>query len=469
MGQIILEFDNRLKQSEIVVPLVSSSLNEAGDNYTYNREGIQQTSIFGILTPLIQINNIVVDFKDIENFSLRSIGTLPQVSLSVRDRYGLIKTLDTPTNDNELRIQILPQFDNAYKKINLTFYISNINIYDDIIDITGAYKVPKLTSSQFECMGELDTYNVFKQVAQKTLLGFATNCEEMSDKRYMYCNHISYHDLLNDEIIKSQSDETHIYDWWIDLWNNVNLVNIYERYNTIDPEEEMMIWVSGQQNTMIEGVNVQPHKLPAILNNHPAAGQTELKVIEYEIVNKSGSQMTQGTDKVYSYYQMDINEYKDVLIQDGDQKEDIFEHYEYLGEVYGEYNYLLAESCRDAFLQKMGTESIKVTLKTPLLALMRGHKVNFLWYNIDDRLNNSVDNFKSYGIINDNVGSIPNLDNKMDDIKDIRLDDSISGQYMVTGQDISYFAGEWEYILILNRPLSHKPKMLIDLKNENNK
>ena len=74
MGQILLKFDNQLKQSEIVIPLTNSSVEEAGDNYVYNKQGIQQTSIYGILTPLIQINNIVVDFLDVESFSLKSIG-----------------------------------------------------------------------------------------------------------------------------------------------------------------------------------------------------------------------------------------------------------------------------------------------------------------------------------------------------------------------------------------------------------
>ena len=165
------------------------------------------------------------------------------------------------------------------------------------------------------------------------------------------------------------------------------------------------------------------------------------------------------------------------MIQDGDQKEDIFEHYEYLGEVYGEYNYLLAESCRDAFLQKMGTESIKVTLKTPLLALMRGHKVNFAWYIADTQYDARMAGYKELGMINDSK-TTPILDDTIPedqendggyDPNEFKKDDSISGQYMITGQDISYSYGQWEYILTLNRPLSHKPKMLIDLKDENNK
>ena len=466
MGQIYLEFDNQLKQSDIIIPLTNSSVDEAGENYVYNKEGVQQTSIYGILTPLIQINDIVVDFLDIERFTLKSKSPLPSVELTVRDRYNLIKTLDTPGNDNELRIQILPPFDNAYKKINLTFYISKINISGDLIEVVGAYKVPLLTSSKFKCFGKLNTYELFKNIARETQLGFATNCGDTLDERYMYCDFTSYKDLLDEEIRLAKSDETHIYDWWVDLWNNVNFVNIYERYNTIDPEEDMQIWVSGQPKTLIEGVTVEPHQVSAILNNLPSDGQLELKVDNYEIINKPGSQMSQGSDKVYSIYMEDLYEYKDTLIQDGDTKKDIFEHYEYLGEVYGEYNYLLAEVCRDAYLQKMGTESIKITLKTPLLALMRGHKVDFVWYINDAQYETRKTNFKNLGIINENIQTTPVLDdtvegeNLNDLYKEFTKDETISGQYMITAQDMTYENGQWYYELILNRPLSHKPKLI---------
>ena len=113
MGKIYLEFENKLKQSDIVIPLTNSSTEEAGSDYVYNRTGFMQTSIYGILTPLIQINNIIVDFTDVNSFILKSTGPVPTVSLSVRDRYNLISSIDTPGSDNELRIQILPQFDNA--------------------------------------------------------------------------------------------------------------------------------------------------------------------------------------------------------------------------------------------------------------------------------------------------------------------------------------------------------------------
>ena len=476
MGKIYLEFENKLKQSDIVIPLTNSSMEEAGSDYVYNKTGIQQTSIYGILTPLIQINNIVVDFCDVNNFTLKSTGPVPTVSLSVNDRYNLISSIDTPGNDNELRIQILPQFDNAYKKINLTFYITKTYITGDQINISGTYKAPKLTAVQFKCLGTMDTYNLFRDIAIATDLGFATNCSEMNDERYIYCDHKSYLDILSNEISNASSDESHVYDWWIDLWNNITLANIYERYNTIEPEEEMMIWVSGDPHEMIEGVKVEPIQVPAVLHNLPMASNLELHVDDYTINNKSGSQISAGTDKVFSCYVENLKEYKDTLIQDGDAKKDLWTRCEYLGEVYGSYNYLLAKQCRDAYIQKLGTESVIITLKTPLLALMRGSKVNFAWYIADTQYDARMYNYKEAGLVNDNI-TIPALDDRLneDTIKDygtradeFQKDNSISGQYMIDGQIMNYSLGEWNYQLILKRPQSQKTKILNLDQEENN-
>ena len=69
MGKIYVKFDSTIKQSEIVMPLVETSSQEVGEeNYTLNRSGMQQTSVYGVQIPIIQINSILVAFNDIKYF-----------------------------------------------------------------------------------------------------------------------------------------------------------------------------------------------------------------------------------------------------------------------------------------------------------------------------------------------------------------------------------------------------------------
>ena len=200
MSIITVEFDNTLTQSEITLPLLSSSPAESGDENMQNTTEKAQTSVFGIQTPLIQINSTIIDFDAVHYFALKSNGVLPELIMTVHDRYELINNIDKPGLDNEVRIQILPKFDNAYKKINLTFYISSIQVNGSLIRLSCIYKLSPLLSSQYKSFGEIDTYSLFKQIAMETGLGFATNLGTLDDNRYVYCDNKSLLDIMNQEI-----------------------------------------------------------------------------------------------------------------------------------------------------------------------------------------------------------------------------------------------------------------------------
>lgn len=465
MAIIQVKFDSTLKQSDIIVPLTNSSRDEAEEVYTQNRPAVQQTAVYGIQSPLIMINNIVIDFSDVLLFELSCVYDTPSVKLVVRDRYKLISTIDTPSVDNELRIQILPKFEDKYKKINLTFYITRSSVSGNIIDIRGEYKLSKFTSDNIKSFGEISTYQLIEKIAQETGLGLASNVADSNDKRYIYCNNKSYNDLLQSEIEMSGSD-MQVYDYWIDWWNNIVFADIYERYNATDSDDDMQIWVSGQQKEMEEGSEIQPQKVVASFNNHIANATTELYIKDHSIINNSGEQMYSGTDRVYSIFNSETGEYSDYLIQDGDTQKDIYTKYEYLGEVYGEHDYLLSKVKRNAFLQKIrSNETIEIILRTPLLGVMRGNRCNLLWYINDDMVDNMKETMSEAGVIQEDLDTNIPL-TVGDNVEDnngsgsFTLDKTKSGQYLITACVIGFEEGEWSYKVTLCRPTSAKPVII---------
>lgn len=466
MSQITLEFDNSLKKSEIIIPLSSSSKSEAGDNYTdTNLTDKAQTEVFGIQVPIVVINSTVISFDAIKYFDLKSEGRLPELTLIVEDRYQLINNIDKPGNDNEVRVQILPRFDNTYKKIDLTFFITSIRVTGSLIKLTASYKLSELSSSKFKSFGQLSTYSLFKNSAKETGLGFATNIGDCNDLRYMYCDNKSLLQLMNDEIQFSNATE-HILDYWIDLWDNINLVDIKERYESIDSDDDLMIWTCRQIYENTVDTELIPLKLPAVIHNNPINNASELFVKEYSIDNKSGAYLAGGTDKVIGVYEDTKNEYLDYFIQDGDIKNDIFFKYEYLGENYGEYNYLLAKLLRESYIQKINTEKIKVTLQAPAISLMRGHKVNYIRYINDDAVENKIKALENADVIDRNIESnIPLSDYEIEEDGSngkFRIDKTVSGQYLIYGVDIVFQNNSWDYILTLVKPASSKKSIIKD-------
>ena len=230
----------------------------------------------------------------------------------------------------------------------------------------------------------------------------------------------------------------------------------------------MQVWVATQNHEISQGIEVVPTQVVASLNNNPGLKTSELYVKEYLLSNKPGSHIKLGTDHLYSIYEDSKSEHMDYLIQDGDVEKDIFVNYEYLGEVYGEYNYLLSSKKRDSFLQKIkSNETIEVSLTTPLLGLMRGNRVNFLWYVNDSSIESMHENLNSNGATEEAQTNIPlDAGSEIEPLSqngEFILDKSISGQYLITECVIKYVGNEWIYKLTLSRPTSARPKII----NEN--
>lgn len=464
MSKIEIKFDNKLKQTPIVIPLVTPDSDETQDNFTGVGTDIKQTLLYGVRVPLIKINDIVVDALDILYMELDGTGILPHLEIAVRDSRGTIRGLNSPSIDNnEIRVQILPRMEKAYKKIDLTFYITNTSADGDVINFSGAYKVFDLYTNRIKCFGQTTTYKMFEQLATECQLGFSSNISSSDDSRYIYAPNISYLSLMQRAIESSGESGNSLqskvlYDCWVDFWNNVNLADIYERFNSVDSDKDMQIYVSGFNQPLSPDTEDEEDYMPtpATLSNHPLYMDTELFIDSYSNVNNS-SLLNKGSDRVVTIYNINDKEAIDYFLEDGQQKKSLNTVAQYVGECYEDFNYILAAECRDYMKNKMLDETIEVDVHSPLLQLMRGSKVNILWYDINAHLARVQ---QSLGIKEDSIetnittGSSPSNDE--DPNARYRMNKQVTGQYYVLGNVITFADGEWNNHLKLTRPRDQK-------------
>lgn len=472
MAQIEVKFDHQLTQSPIVLPLSTPNPKDGvADTMIGTNTPVRQTLLYGIRVPLVRIGDIVVDMHDIVYMELSGRDVLPKLHLIVRDTSGLIRGLQNPGSDNEVRVQILPRMEGAYKKIDLTFYITKYNSDNDELEFYCAYKLPALYNSRIKCFGEVSTVEFFETVAHECMLGLATNIPdgEGNDKRYLYCRNESLLSLMSEAINTSGEAGNDIqnkvlYDYWVDFWNNINIVDVYERWNAIDKHEDMMVYVALEKSDTSQTGDEQGYvHVAAILTNNPAMAASELYVDHYDTLNNS-AQISSGSDRVFTTYNMDDHEALDYFLQDGDQKKDVFVKFEYVGENYGEFNYLMASRCRNMMLDKMNSEVIEVRVGSPLVSLMRGSKVDLLWYDTNPFI---ADKKLTMGIeeIDTNI-PIPNAPDSGDySSLQFRVNKQISGQYYVLSSVIEFENGHWSNVLRLTRPREGKQTYL-DLSEE---
>lgn len=437
---------------EVPVTLQSTDESEVEDPQSPGE--MMQTQYYGIKCPLVAINDIVIDFPDIEYFELDGEGPVPSLKMEFRDRKKLFTSFEPVGRKNKIHVQILPPFDDTYKKIEILFYVDKFT-FGDVIEVSGVYYAPDLTNSQFISLGEKTTYELFDKVSTDTGLGFASNIRETDDKRFIYSPHSSWASVLGNEIKNSSADETHVYDWWIDLWNNLTLCDIFERYNASDDVEENPIWIADHINTTTTHDKPVPVAAARVFTNLDLERSTELYVTDYENVVQTGTDYNSGHTRVISIYNENTKEYVDHMV--GDETEDTFVKYEYGGEVYGDYDYIFSSKCRDQYLKLLKGDTIKITLQQPTLGLLRGEQIRFVWYDNDSGTQAMKDMLKDTGALEEDpdLGWLKDwveVNKDPSQSRPLSVNLNVSGQYTIIGQKMIYDPSGWQYILTLTRP-----------------
>lgn len=445
MAQITVKYDPCLKIEEIEEPMYATSRNECEEDRPAE---VQQTKMTGILSPLIKVNNILILWDKVTRFELSSTKFLPELSFTFKDDLSFTKSLDQPGNDNLVLVQILPPFENAYKKINLRFFIDDVRIVGENVTINAKYNIPELYQDKLESLGKLTTYNFFDKVAKDCELGFASNLDGTEDERYIYIRNTNYLRTIANQI-RISGKENCVLDAWIDFHNYIVLCDMLERYNAI--ESEIKVWTAPNVIPDINnnGEEIKAIEEDAILSNAIGVRDTQLYITDYTVNNNAGKNLKTGTDKVVQSYYMGKYEPSSILIQDGDVKKDTFVKTIYKGEVFGDYDYFSSELCRTSFLQKINTNTIEVALRTPLLGLERGGKVNLQWY----EANEIATVIKNENEIETNIPNVED-DGTNENPQMMTLNKQVSGQYFIIGTRIKFLGFEegWKYILTLTRP-----------------
>lgn len=436
---IKVKFDNNLPDVEVEKPLYPTSPEEGGSDAS----DVSEIKVTGTYTPLIKFNDKTIQWQDVLSMTLGCTGFTPTLSLTIIDHNNVIMMLDTPGPDNSVIVEILPKFDKIYKKIKLSFYVTNIrnNTYEKTINIEGIYNCKGLNDCNLESFGKISTYKFYEQIAQRLKLGLCSNIDDSGDERWIYMDSNTFLDSLQQELQYGGTSEC-ILDGWIDLWNNINIVNLRDLYSGA-PDKLDKIWVTSNLITFDTKVTDDPIEIDPIITNDFSRKVSSMYIDNYTTLSSNKSNSIFGTDRAINIFNIDNELNQSLLIQDGSGvKEDVFIKYYYNGEYIGEDNngnYLYQQELIDSFKQKINNNVISVRLGQPCLGLMRGGKVNLEWYDDSDM---NADVYHKGKEIKSNIDLVSNFiedeDLDLDLPTAVILNRKISGQYYIKGTNIIY-------------------------------
>lgn len=407
------------------------SLPEIRINQTGGNTSLEETRVHGIQAPLVSINGIAYSISDVDYIRLRFVNTWPQLDFSIQDKenvYG--RLVDTPAN--YIQIQILPPWEGIYKKINLKFWITEFKIEEGYLVGKGTFYIKEIHDSRFEALGEMSTFDLCNRVSTMSRLGFASNVQASTDKRFIYCRNQSLMDILDQETDKSVADETQVYETWMDPWGYINFVNLIDRASRLDPPEDMKVWISNDELKPEEAVQTL-----SLFTNLPTTGSSQLFCTHYERVNNlSGAKNLQLT----SIYNSNTGFYTDNLVGKQEDNDSLGFQSSYGGEVYGEYDYINSKVAREFYLNKLQEHQIKIYSPMIQLGIQRGDQLRLLW--VDNNTNNRQLDEKLGVEISSPVDWIQSYIDELR-IGHVQVNTNITGQYLVLGLSYIYDDGGW--------------------------
>lgn len=372
--------------------------------------------------PVIKMNNIVLKDNQIDFLKIFYNSFIPEIILSVKDSDNLVRTLDTPGYDNDISIVITTEINGYYKKINLQFYITKIQIFDEYISYNAKFKFQDLNKNIFKQIGKgkLNTYNMLKEIAQECKLGFASTkkCEDIKDDRYRLAQSQTYIDLITQHIAFSGIDEESIFDCWIDLFGYLVLINVpYVFHEKVDQEQLMIYSMVGYHSGLEESSEVTGIQLQRTLtNNKVNANNYNLLIENYEPIVNNESIYNDGAlnENYYLTGLGNTNQIKTEQIQiienslDGIKQADTYEFKKnnFLGiEFDPDMPILFKTQLNKRYFDKLKSRKLKVELSSYNLGLERGTLVNVVIkeYNqtIIKQLNQNINDEESAeGVVN---------------------------------------------------------------------
>jgi hypothetical protein len=212
-------------------------LDELSFPQTSNVQGAHQKTEDLISTefPLIKINDYYVSQGEIDSFTIDSTDKLPKITLSLSFPNELFLSKNMPKDGDIISVairsktELLKPIRNDYVITGVLSNKRNTNA-GGLISMTffGKLFIPGWDSYLGDSSDTGTSMEILKKTAKQLALGFNTN-EENTDDRQVWISPNSPKEFIEETCQRSWKDEISFFDWWIDVYYNLNFVNVQKQ------------------------------------------------------------------------------------------------------------------------------------------------------------------------------------------------------------------------------------------------
>lgn len=463
----IVVFDPDFEFSNIAMPYMYDDENRN----SISGQSINTLNIYGVKVPIIKLNNKIIDAGIIYSMVIELTDFLPKISLTVNDDNRNIQATDVPGMNNVITVILIAPIDGANKKISMDFYITSCIFNDDnTITYIGEFKFNELKQVKYTQIGKekLSTYDMLKEIAKESKLGFACTkkCEEIKDLHWRQIYSETYVDYIKQELSYAGVDEESIFDAWIDNFGYLVMVNIANIMNEPIKAEQLSIKVIEGLATVLPDNAVPEPKIEevyrVITNLSVNSAPYNLYFTEYHSIVDNSKILKKGTANKYYYLsspgESNLITLKELNVQensvDGEKGVDDYkyENIEFIGSLQSDDEEgickIYQKQIIENFYNKINAKKLRVILEDANYSLQRGMLVNviieeylpetkqFIEQNIGNTVSDGsdVENTEAEEVSAENKLAIVDENNGM-------INPGLSGVYYIADMSFEYIYG----------------------------
>jgi len=314
--------------------------------------------------PLIFLNGIQIENKDIESFILYNDSSYPEIEFVFRDPtsklfedfpvdntiFSIFKKSKGGLISNGERFEV--------KNIKMDFKISKFTPIkgktnnDVTFKINGILNVDELYLYKFESYKDT-TFNLLKKLSSDMKLGFSSNITNTNDEMIWINPGNQRNEFMKTIIKNSYIDDTTYLFGYIDFYYQYNYIDINKQLNSDISDQKIIDNTNNYDPKVVD----ETKPIPLILSNNEDKASSSLYISKYTInSNSTDININAGYRYRYSGYNKTedkLNSYKLDSISDDNKGGIILK-----GNPFTDDNLLYEESINDEWMGKLDTHNV---------------------------------------------------------------------------------------------------------------
>lgn len=256
VNRIVTSFEKTIELDELSLPGVQDG-----------KKTQKTEDVMSVEFPVIKINDYIFNRDEIVSISIDSTEFLPTITLSVISLNQVFLSREMPKDGDIISIGIRSKND-VLKMVRNDYVITGVHVQPNLtvqkspVQMTfyGELFIPGLKSQKNDFSFEGTSMRALQDFAKKFGLGFATNEDDTNDKQIWLKANIAGHIYVDNVVQRSYRDEKSFYKCWIDVYYNLNFVNINKQMISAETESDLASLVSNLDKNWNYGAESAPEK-----------------------------------------------------------------------------------------------------------------------------------------------------------------------------------------------------------------